>query len=291
HLATAGLDHAVRIWRIDGENTHQETAFCDPRLAEIRAIAHLPRGGLLVSASGLGGRIWHWQWSEGREASFQALDASPCATSLAVALDGKHVAGACGNQIFIWVMTRDQFKLRGTLPSPSEVSALAFSADSRRLFAGRVSGEVQVWSDGWRGFRQDGAFVAHTGPVHCLTVSPNDRMVATSGTDNAVGIWSNRTAELQAKVPAGSHGVIRLLQFALRGDTLATVSDGGQVACWRSTDGLPDMAWRLNQMVSSSFALAEHFEVVAAARTDGTVCLYQLTNALTETKEADVGKT
>src|SRR4029450_10468626 len=96
---------------------------------------------------------------------------------------------------------------------------------------------------------------------------------------------SNPPSDLQAKVPAGSHGVIRLVQFAQRGDTLATVSDGGQVACWRSTDGLPDLAWRLNQMVSSSFALADHFELVAAARTDGTVCLYQLTNALTETKE------
>src|SRR5439155_21920477 len=124
----------------------------------------------------------------------------------------------------------------------------------------------------------------------CLAVSATDRAVETAGSDSAFRSWSNRASEKQAKVPAGADGVVRLLQFAPRGDTLATVSGGGQVACWRAADGLPDLEWRLNQTVSSSFALADHLELVAAARTDGTVCLYQLSNALMETKEADVSK-
>jgi hypothetical protein len=286
-LATAGLDHSVRIWRIDAEDTRQETAFSAQQLDEIRAVAYLPGGGLLVSASGLGGRLWHWQWEAGDDADFRAIEGSGCAEVLAVSANGKLIAAASGRHILTWEFARDKFRPRGTFLTPSDVTTLALSADGRRLYAGMADGRVQAWTDSWRGYRGDAPYPAHRDGVTCLAVSPNDRHVATAGTDNKLRFWSNRSpVELLADAPTAAHGSVRRLQFSQKGDFAATVTTGGQVALWRCTDGQMENDWRLNQAVIACVALADHLEMGAAARTDGSVCLYRLSRPMSDTAVA-----
>src|SRR5207245_1871221 len=150
----------------------------------------------------------------------------------------------------------------------------------QRVFAGDTRGALTSWRGGWRGFRQDEVFTTHSGPVTCLAVSPDDRLLATAGTDNRVRIWSKLSGiELLAEISSGLRGVVRYLQFSSNGETLTTLTDAGQAARWRTSDGEMEIDWRLTHRVSSSLALTDTGRVVAQGRTDGSVCLYHLPSA------------
>jgi WD40 repeat protein len=277
-LATAGLDHTVRIWRLDAAAPKQHSEFFDQRLDEIRAIVFTPGGDLLVSASGMGGRVWLWRWRDERDDGFRGLESSTCAAALAVSPDGKQIAAADNNRIQLWSVTGGQVKLRGPLPNlPNEITTLAFSANGQFLFGGDALGLVHIWRDNGRRFKLDQTFQAQNGRIFCLAVSPDDRMVASSGSDNVLRIWAIPAAtEPVAKVSTDLRGVVRVIRFGPFSQVVLTASDTGQVARWTCATGQKEVEWRLRLTLGSSVALADHGNVAAAGLTDGTVILYQL---------------
>ena len=293
HLATGGLDYSVRVWRLDGEDTRQQTAFLDRRLGEIRAITFNPHSAeLLISATGLGGRIWVWRWQNETSQDMCRLEKSIGAADLSITADGKHIAGVEGNQVFLWSSATATGKLRGTLVGRGrELTSVAFSADGQRLFAGDVHGAVLSWRGGWRRLRQSEMFAAHNGPVNCLTVSRDDRFLATASTDNFVRIWSKiAQVQLAVEISAGLRGVVCGLHFSPDGESLTTISNAGQAARWRTSNGQKELDWDLNQPVSSCLLLSQQGNVVAQGRTDGSVHLYKLPNATSDSSADQASK-
>jgi serine/threonine-protein kinase len=279
-IATGGLDHAVRVWRIDAQNARQEDAFSDPRLGEIRAMLFMPIGtDLLIAASGLGGRVWRWR--PGASDEMKALDQSTGAAALAVSSDGKYIAAADGSQVRLWTVAGEMITLRETLRGRGcEITAMTFSRDGELLVAADVRGRVFTWRGGRRSYRPDSTFVAHAGAITSVAISKNDRRLATAGTDNAVRLWSNSSEfEEVATISAGLRGVARRLHFTPDRRMLLTVSDAGQVAGWSSSNGEPIADWRLNQPVSTSFSISGDGARVALGRTDSAVNLYEIPTA------------
>ena len=266
HLASGGLDHAVRIWRLDDHDTRQETSFIDDRIGEILALAFTRSGReLLVSGAGRGGRIWYWDWHADQHDGMRALPGSVGATVLAVSPDGKTIAATERNQVLVWTQTADEFRGPVRLCGRGAAfSALAFSADGQHLFAADVRGEMTSWRDGWRGFRSAETFTAHSGPIDSIIASDDGRLLASVGTDNRVRLWSlvggtDLAMEIRVRAP----GVIRRLQFGSSSETILTASDGGQIARWHTRNGEREIEWRVNQLVCSCLALADHGGTIA----------------------------
>jgi WD40 repeat protein len=159
----------------------------------------------------------------------------------------------------------------------NEITSLAFTSDGGILFAGDAVGRLLVWARRWRRYRPEATAAAHSGPINAMVVSSDDRRLATAGTDNAVRVWGKFDAiENMFTVAGGLRGVVRRLQFTTDGRTLLAATDAAQVAGWRAHDGDMVCDWRLNQIMSTCQALADHGGLVALGRTDGMVNLYQI---------------
>jgi WD40 repeat protein len=108
----------------------------------------------------------------------------------------------------------------------SEISALAFSPDGRRLASGDWNGEIKIWSVETREIQttlsQPGA-VAGMAWVDALLVS--------GGWDGRLRFWSTEREETIGQLDTGA--VIHALAVNPAGDTIATVSRGGEVQLWR----------------------------------------------------------
>jgi WD40 repeat protein len=290
-LATGGLDHAIRVWRIDAQNARQENAFSDPRLGEIRVLSFMPASDeVLIGASGMGGRVWRWRWRVGNSEEMKSLEHSAAASVLAISSDGKYIAAADGSQVQIWSVNGGSISWQENLKGRGcEITSMAFSRNGEQLLAADVRGRVFSWRGGRRSYRPDSTFVAHTAAVTCSAMSRHGRRLATAGTDNTVRIWTG-TDEFDevAAITGGLRGIVRRLHFSPDGRALMTVSDAGQVAGWNSSngDGLAD--WRLNQPVSTGFAIAADSTMVALARTDSAVNLFQIPAPLPAIADAAV---
>ena len=114
----------------------------------------------------------------------------------------------------------------------SRVFAIAF-VDSDRLIAGDNSGGLRLWS-AKTGLGSRVIARAHAGPVTGIAVSPDRKIVASSGADGVVHMW--RSSDLGALASTSRQpGAVNDIAFTPAGDVVAADNDG-TVRFWR-TDG------------------------------------------------------
>jgi WD40 repeat protein/tRNA A-37 threonylcarbamoyl transferase component Bud32 len=156
------------------------------------------------------------------------------------------------------------------------VTAVAWSADGRRLATGAADGTVQILSDGAAGpgtvsaghtdsvwmasFSPDGRLLAtasadgtvriretetaaelvklepHAGPAYAAAFAPHGRLLATAGRDGAARLWETATWREQA-VLAGHGGSVYAAAFSPDGSLLATGDRAGTLRLWDVTTG------------------------------------------------------
>lgn len=104
-----------------------------------------------------------------------ALGASPNGESVAVSVEKKE------DEPLILVLNVPDLSLRQTLPSEGRVSCLAFSEDSRRLFAGYADGRIRIWNlDG----KEIGPLKPHRDPVTSLCFVPGRPQLLVTSSSN-----------------------------------------------------------------------------------------------------------
>jgi serine/threonine-protein kinase len=277
-LASGGLDQSVRLWRLDEDNTRQESAFQNPRMGEVRAICFLSSNELLISTTGFGGRIWTWSWRNTYDQSVKPIDNSSATSALAVSPDGQCIAAGSRDSVKIWTMSsRGGLRLAETLPTRGgEVTALAFSNCGQRFVSGDNAGRIIVWERGRRGSLPVGFFHAHSSAITALSPSPDGRRLASGSRDNLVKVCTRFDNVQQIfSVSAGLRGCSRRLTYAARYDVLISVTDAGQVLAYGSQgEVLND--WRLSQTISSCQSVTDDGTQVALGRTDGSIGIYAL---------------
>jgi serine/threonine protein kinase/WD40 repeat protein/tetratricopeptide (TPR) repeat protein len=144
------------------------------------------------------------------------------------------VAGPSGG---VTLYSREGKRLRQEWPSLSGIYGLALAAGGKVLAAGCEQGFV-VWELPGPASAQAGAqgramsWAVRAGNVFSLGLSPNGRLLATSG--RQVELWSLATKRLLASWPAPAGGA--RLEFSADGRTLLAVANGAAVAGWPVRD-------------------------------------------------------
>jgi DNA-binding SARP family transcriptional activator/WD40 repeat protein len=118
--------------------------------------------------------------------------------------------------------------------SISEVTALGFSPDGRRLLAGTATGFVQTF-DVASGRRLAGPALAAAGLVIGVSFAPDGRTIMTSSTDGTVRLWETAGLRpLGQPLPAATNEWV-YAAFSPEGTRILALDPSGRVISWPAT--------------------------------------------------------
>jgi WD40 repeat protein len=79
-------------------------------------------------------------------------------------------------------------------------------------------------------------FTGHTGPVNCLDMSPNRKMLASGSDDKSIIIWDMATASVLKKL-TGHAWKVTSVQFSPDGKYLVSTCNTGEIKLWNLETG------------------------------------------------------
>jgi WD40 repeat protein/DNA-binding SARP family transcriptional activator len=142
--------------------------------------------------------------------------------------DGRLVTVAFGSRLEIWdAHTR---RLARSVKSVDGIDTARFSPDGRLLAVANPNG-AQVWStEDWTPVTR--VFTGHAGPIYWVTISRDNRTLATSSWDGTVRLWDIKSEQaIGAPLPGlPGHGVTGLL--TPDGNAVIAGYDTGQAYRW-----------------------------------------------------------
>ncbi|MHB2001372.1 MAG: nSTAND1 domain-containing NTPase [Solirubrobacteraceae bacterium] len=120
--------------------------------------------------------------------------------------------------------------------SPTEVFAVALSADGSLLAVGTTTGKVFVWSLARAGEpRRLASLAGFPGGVTGLAFAPRGGLLAAAGQDGTVREWSLATPSrpvLAGVLATASHASLEAVGYSPDGRELAAVGAGGRLVVW-----------------------------------------------------------
>ncbi|MCY1018028.1 HEAT repeat domain-containing protein [Pyxidicoccus sp. MSG2] len=148
---------------------------------------------------------------------------------LALALSGERwaAAGADGTLHFGTLSDgKTPFQLHGV--HPGGATALASSADGKKLFSAGLDGTVRAWD--WESTRKLNEWKASPQPLRAVAVDPSGTYVACGGDDGVVRSFTVATGA-RRDMP-GHEGAVRALTFTPRDGRLVSGGDDGKLRIW-----------------------------------------------------------
>ncbi len=167
--------------------------------------------------------------------------------AVAVTPDGQFVACSRANQIFIYHVATGQLITRLTDPQLQAMSSdklpgvahldvvqsLAFNREGDMLASGGFR-NVKLWR--YPRDVQRFNLAAAADAVNVVAVSPDGKLAATGGADNAVKLWSLSDGKSVAEL-TGHTGPLTGMQFSHDGAKLVTASADKTIRVWNTADG------------------------------------------------------
>jgi WD40 repeat protein len=265
-LASGGADGALRLWDLATGKLRKElpSNLC---IEMVQGLAYTPDGKTLLSLSR--GAVWLWDPLTLAPLGSLTPPEAGHATALALSPDGKTVAvgGSWGLRGFgfaaapIWFFDLPGRELTETLAQPEGggVVSLAFSPDGRRLSAGDQAGQACLWTLETRKREPAAPGKSPTpmktihlgaGPVWSVAYSPDGKLLATGGHNQAVDLWDAHTGEHLRTVGTHDHLVLSVA-FSPDGKRLASGGYDKVLKLWEVRTGKAEDVRALDGWVHS----------------------------------------
>ncbi len=149
--------------------------------------------------------------------------------------DGRFLASsAAGGDVI--VRRAPDWRVVKRLKHPGGATSVAFSPDSRTIYAGSYDGSVQTWdlASGKAGRALTGA----TGTVWTIDMSRDGKLLAAGGEDGVARVWSLSGSEPPRALRGHSRNIWEV-RFAPAGTHLATASFDNSARIWDLASGKP----------------------------------------------------
>jgi RNA polymerase sigma factor (sigma-70 family) len=238
-LATGGDDGIVRLWDLAAGKLLRRF---DVTGAVIRgfAVALAPDGKTLATPSRPKGafgpeQISLWDAATGEELRRMEERSEPACARLVFSPDGKMLAAGewDGGHVQVWDAANGK-KIKSWQGHTDTVTAIAFSADGKRLVTAGADKAVRLWDAAT--FAELRSFTGHTDRVLCAALSPDGTLLATGAADATARLWDVATGK-ELHVLTGHKYGVGAVAFSADGQTLLTGGHDGKILLWTAGTG------------------------------------------------------
>lgn len=242
-LATASLDHTVRLWNVTDPSHPKQLAVLTDHTDQATSVAFRPGGGVLVTASrDRTVRLWNITDLQ-RPVPLSVLRGhTDTIYSLAFNSDGTKLAsGSYDHTARLWDVSDPAKAAPAAVLTgyPLSVKPVAFSPDGRTLAIGGDDRTVWLWNvTDIRQPTRMSVLTGHTDLVAALAFSPDGHTLASGGDDHTVRLWDVTDPQhpAQLSVLSGYSDVVLTVVFGPDGHTLAVGGEDRTVWLWNVID-------------------------------------------------------
>ena len=268
HLASAGADHAIKIWdAISG----RELLTLQGHNQSIHCVAYSPDGKRLASASN-DAAVKVWNIDDGHEAMTLAGHRGPV-KSVAFSPDGQRLASAGDDgTTILWNLTTQQ-KLFRLQEHVGPVSSVAFSPDGMRLASGGHDSSIRIWDTATG--RTSLPMKGHNNSVFSVAFSPDGLRVASASYDESIKVWDAGTGRELLTLTGHTHPVLNVA-FSSDGRRLASASVDQTVRVWDAATGQLRVTLKGHTHETRSVAFSPDGSQLASASLDRTIKLWDV---------------
>lgn len=289
-IASGSQDNTIKLWN---EATGELLETLTGHHSAIIALAFSPDGKILASSSNHefnDGTIKLWDLTTRKlQKSLGASLVNLRVGSLAFSPDQQYLASghigftAVDTAIRIWQI--DRGKVAYTLKGHGwEVTAIAFSSDGRILVSGGADSAIMIWN--WRAEkrlrtlnRPDDFFGSlaswfdqSKGIIWAIAISPDDKIIASGGSDQPIYLWNLETGKLEKSL-TDHEGYVSCLAFSPDRQTLASGGQDNTIRIWNYHTG--ELLQTLNHLGTvKSLAFSSDGQTLVSGSWDRTVKIW-----------------
>jgi len=211
-LVSTGQDACVRLWSVPG---FQAVGVFEGHQNSVNSLSFSPDETLLATGS-TDGTVRLWSFPQG-----QCLHVLAKQSTAWFAPDGKRLASiSAKGRIVLWdAKTGEEIS---TLPAVDKrVIALAFTPDATALLVGGTGPIHRInLAEG----KKEAELTGHKIVVTCLRLTPDGKMLASTGADGMLRLWSTKDWSEVRKIELRASGVLQIA-IAPKGDVVSVGAD------------------------------------------------------------------
>ncbi|MEH2057020.1 MAG: tetratricopeptide repeat protein [Nostoc sp.] len=265
-IASASLDHTVKLWKRDGTLIKTLKGHKD----KVLSVSFSPDSQMIASGDFAGNvRLWKRDGTLLKSIEPHNTKDSNGVYGLSFSPDGQIFATASRDKtVKLW--KADGTLIRTLKGYKDGVNSVAFSPNGQTIATGSRDKTVKLWT---RNGRELNTFTAHKDFVWAVTWSPDGKTIATAGRDNLVKVW--KPDGTLRKVFQGHRERVMNVSFSPDGKIIASASQDKTVKLWK-LDGtlLTTLSGHTNGVYAVRFS--PDCKTLVTASADTTIKLWQL---------------